>query len=144
MSRLAKKPIILPAGVSAKKEGKGETVKKIFELFKFDDKGLIPAIIQDKRSKKVLTLCYMNRDAIMKTIETGKVHVFRRSQNRLMLKGETSGCIQNVRKLYIDCEGNSLLFEVEQIKAACHEGYFSCYFRKIDKKGNIKMKKEKF
>src|SRR3990167_2997153 len=102
----------------------------------FNDKGLIPAIIQDV-SGKVLTLCYMNRDAIMKTIETGKVHVFRRSQNRLMLKGETSGHIQIVKEAAVDCENNSLLFIVEQKVAGCHAGYFSCYYQKISPKGEI-------
>ena len=114
-------------------------MSKIAELIKFDDKGLVPAIIQDEKSKEVLTLCYMNQDALLKTLEEGKVYVFRRSKGRLMLKGETSGCIQKVRKLHIDCEGNSLLFEVEQVKAGCHEGYFSCYFREVDKDGNINI-----
>ena len=112
---------------------------KILDSIKFNDKGLIPAIIQDEVSGDVLTLCYMNRDALQKTLEEGKVYVFRRSKGKLMMKGETSGCIQNVRKVSIDCEGNSLLFEVEQVRAGCHEGYFSCYFRQIDKDGNIKI-----
>lgn len=112
---------------------------KMLSLLKFDEKGLIPAIIQDEKSAQALTLCYMNRDALQKTIEEGSIYVFRRSKGRLMLKGETSGCIQKVKSLYIDCEGNSLLFKVEQVKAACHEGYFTCYFRKIDKDGNVKI-----
>lgn len=113
---------------------------KISEKVKFDDKGLIPAIIQDERSKEVLTLCYMNKDALEKTLQEGMVYVFRRSKGRIMLKGETSGCIQKVKSVFIDCEGNSVLFAVEQVKAACHEGYFTCYFRKIDKDGNIEIK----
>lgn len=108
----------------------------------FNDKGLIPAIIQDV-SGKVLTLCYMNRDAVMKTIETGKVHVFRRSQNRLMLKGETSGHIQIVKEVAVDCENNSLLLIVEQKVAGCHAGYFSCYYQKVNAKGEIEIT-EKF
>lgn len=116
---------------------------KVLEKIRFDDKGLIPAIIQDEVSGEVLTLCYMNKDALLKTLGEGKVYVFRRSKGRLMLKGETSGCIQNVRKVSIDCEGNSLLFEVEQVKAGCHEGYFSCYFRQIDKDGNINVTAER-
>lgn len=114
-------------------------VNKLLEKIKFDEKGLIPAIIQDEISGEVLTLCYMNKDALKKTFEDNKVCVFRRSKGKLMTKGETSGCIQNVKKLYIDCEGNSLLFEVEQVKAACHEGYFSCYFREVDKNGDLKV-----
>ena len=104
----------------------------------FDEKGLIPSIIQDI-SGKVLTLCYMNRDAIMKTIETGKVHVFRRSQNRLMIKGETSGHIQIVKEVAVDCESNSLLFIVEQKVAGCHAGYFSCYYQKVNANGEIEI-----
>lgn len=112
-------------------------MNKIFEKMKFSDKGLIPAIIQDDRTKEVLTLCYMNQDAVAKTLETGKVHVFRRSKGKLMMKGETSGCTQAVKSLAIDCEGNSLLFKVDQERAACHTGYFSCYFQELDKDGNI-------
>ncbi len=102
----------------------------------FNEKGLIPAIIQDYKTGKVLTLCYMNEDALKKTLLEGKVYVFRRSKNKVMLKGEISGNIQTVREIFVDCENNSLLFKVEQKTAACHKGYFTCYFRKIDKDGN--------
>ena len=114
-------------------------IDKVIEKIKFNEKGLIPAIIQDEVSGEVLTLCYMNKDALEKTLDECKVYVFRRSKGKLMLKGETSGCIQNVRKVSIDCEGNSILFSVEQVRAGCHEGYFSCYFRQIDKDGNISV-----
>jgi len=112
-------------------------MNKLSDLVKFDEKGLIPSIIQDEKSGEVLTLCYMNRDALEKTMEEGKVYVYRRSKGRLMLKGETSGCIQKVKSVYIDCEGNSILFKVDQVKAGCHEGYFTCYFRKVDKDGKV-------
>jgi len=111
----------------------------MLDKIKFDDKGLIPAIIQDIKSKKVLTLCYMNKEALEKTIKEGKIYVFRRSKGRLMLKGETSGHTQAVKELYIDCEGNSLLFLVEQNVAACHAGYFSCYYRRVNKKGELEI-----
>ena len=114
-------------------------MKKLLSLMKFDDKGLVPAIIQDYRSKAILTLCYMNKVALEKTIETGIVYVFRRSKERLMMKGETSGCIQKVKSVYIDCEGNSVLFRVAQKRAACHTGYFTCYFRKLAKNGCLKV-----
>ena len=114
-------------------------MKELLEKIKFNDKGLIPAIIQDEKSKEVLTLCYMNKDALLKTLEEGNIHVFRRSKGRLMLKGETSGCIQVVKSLCIDCEGNSLLFKVAQKQAACHTGYFTCYFQQIDKTGKVKI-----
>lgn len=114
-------------------------MNKLFDLLKFDDKGLIPAIIQDYKSKVVLTLCYMNREAVEKTLSEGKVYVFRRSKGRLMLKGETSGCVQTVKSVCIDCEGNSILFNVAQKMAACHTGYFTCYFRKLGKNGEVKV-----
>jgi len=112
---------------------------KILEMIKFNDKGLIPAIIQDEKSKEVLTLCYMNKDALEKTLTEGFVYVFRRSKNMLMKKGESSGCVQAVKSLCLDCEGNSLLFKIDQKLAGCHEGYFTCYFRQADKDGNIKI-----
>jgi len=108
----------------------------MIDKLNFDEKGLIPAVIQDYKTGKVLTLCYMNQDALNKTFLQGKVYVFRRSKNKVMLKGEVSGNIQIVREIFVDCENNSILFKVEQKAAACHEGYFTCYFRKIDKDGN--------
>ncbi len=110
----------------------------------FDDKGLIPAVIVDVTDNRVLTLCFMNQDALEKTIETGKVHVFRRSKNRLMLKGETSGHTQSVEEVFFDCEGKSLVIKVKQKVAACHAGYMSCYYRKYNNKSdNIEIIEEK-
>lgn len=111
----------------------------LYDFIKFDDTGLIPAIIQDAGSGKVLTLCYMNKDALEKTLKEGRIYVFRRSKGKLMLKGETSGHIQVVKELYIDCEGNSLLFRIEQKVAACHAGYFTCYYRRVNKDGEIEI-----
>ncbi len=102
----------------------------------FDEKGLIPAIIQDEETGKVLTLCYMNKEALEKTFFENKIYVFRRSKGRIMIKGETSSCTQEVKSVYVDCADNSILFKVKQNRAACHEGYFTCYFRKIGKDGN--------
>jgi phosphoribosyl-AMP cyclohydrolase len=98
---------------------------------RLDAQGLIPAVIQDARTKQVLTLCYLNRAALAKSLQTGLVHVYRRSQGRLMKKGETSGHIQRLREVRIDCEGKSLVLLVAQRVAACHEGYFTCYFRRL-------------
>ena len=112
-------------------------MSELLANIKFDDKGLIPAIIQDVESLKVLTLCYMNKEAIEKTLETGVIYVFRRSKGRLMMKGETSGCTQAVKEVYIDCEGNSILLKIKQERAACHTGYFTCYFRKLGKDGKL-------
>jgi phosphoribosyl-AMP cyclohydrolase len=109
----------------------------------FDEKELIPSIIQDYKSGKVLTLCYMNKDALKKSMEEGKIYVFRRSKGRLMMKGETSGCAQTIKEVFVDCENKSLLFKVEQKRAACHNGYFSCYFRKVDKNGKEEIVEER-
>ena len=103
----------------------------------FNEQGLIPAIIQDVKTKKVLTLCYVNRAALTRSLREGKVYVFRRSQNRLMLKGETSGHIQLIQAVHVDCEGKSLLFVVRQHVAGCHAGYLSCYFRRVNRRGGL-------
>jgi phosphoribosyl-AMP cyclohydrolase len=92
--------------------------------------GLMPAVIVDAEGGEVLTLCYMDQEALRQTLTTGFVHVFRRSKGRVMKKGERSGHTQQVREVRVDCEGNSLLFVVEQQVAACHAGYRSCYYRR--------------
>jgi phosphoribosyl-ATP pyrophosphohydrolase/phosphoribosyl-AMP cyclohydrolase len=96
---------------------------------KFDSNGLIPAIVQDAASGQVLMMAWMNRDALDKTVQTGKTHFFSRSRNKLWLKGETSGHTQSVKSISIDCDQDVLLVKVEQTGAACHEGYYSCFFR---------------
>ena len=116
---------------------------KLIDRLNFDEKGLIPAIIQDAASGKMLTLCYMNDEALKRTLEEKKIYVFRRSKGRVMIKGETSGCVQTVKECYIDCAENSVLFKVNQDRAACHEGYFSCYFRKIDDNGDEVIEEER-
>jgi len=97
--------------------------------------GLIPAIIQDYESGKTLMLGFMNKEAWKKTVETGKVWFFSRTRNELWFKGETSGKYQTVKEILVDCDNDTLLIKVEQVgKAACHEGYESCFYRKIDGK----------
>ena len=111
---------------------------RLFRVLKFDEDGLLPAVIQDATSGQVLTLCYLNRQALKKSLETGIVYLFRRSQRRLMKKGETSGHIQTIREVRVDCEGKSLVLLVSQRVAACHAGYFTCYFRRVSKDGALK------
>ena len=105
---------------------------------RFNDQGLIPTVIQDVTTKQVLTLCYLNRQALRKSLATGTVYLYRRSQGRLMQKGETSGHIQVIRRVAADCEGKSLIFLVRQHVAACHAGYFSCYFRRLSPGGGLR------
>ncbi|HTL70604.1 MAG TPA: phosphoribosyl-AMP cyclohydrolase [Candidatus Eisenbacteria bacterium] len=109
-----------------------ETFEKIKSQIKFDpNTGLVPAIIQDAKTKQVLVLCYMNDIALRATLERKFIHLYRRSQQKLMKKGETSGHTQAVKEFRVDCEGKSLLFVVDQLVAGCHKGFFSCYFDKI-------------
>jgi phosphoribosyl-AMP cyclohydrolase len=102
----------------------------ILDSIKFDEKGLVTAIAQDIASGEVLMLAYMNRDTLAETLEKGVMVYFSRSRRKRWLKGETSGHLQKVREVYIDCDGDALLFKVEQTGAACHENYFSCFFRR--------------
>ena len=97
---------------------------------KFDEKGLVPAIVQDASSGEVLMLAYMNQEALEKTLATKKTHFYSRSRGKLWLKGETSGHIQSVRSVHYDCDWDTLLIKVSQKGGACHEGYRSCFFRK--------------
>jgi phosphoribosyl-AMP cyclohydrolase len=95
--------------------------------------GLVPAIAQDADSGQVLMLAWMNRDAYEETVRTGRACYFSRSRNRLWRKGEESGNVQEVREVYIDCDADTILLKVNQIGgAACHEGYASCFFRKVN------------
>jgi phosphoribosyl-AMP cyclohydrolase len=102
----------------------------IIEEIRFDSHGLVPAIIQDAESKQVLMMAYMNREAFEKTLETRKVHFYSRSRRRLWLKGESSGHIQNVAQIFLDCDGDTVLLTVRQKGGACHTGYRSCFFRR--------------
>jgi phosphoribosyl-AMP cyclohydrolase len=106
-------------------------MEKIFELIKFDEKGFVVAVVQDEKGE-VLMVAYMNKEAIEKTLKTGKMHYYSRSRKKLWLKGEESGNFQFVKEIYIDCDGDALLFKVEQKGGACHEGYYTCFFRKFE------------
>jgi len=116
-----------------------ETFDKIKSQLKFDTQGLIPSIIQDAGTQRVLTLCYMNEIALRATLEKGFIYLFRRSQNKLMKKGETSGHTQAVKEFRVDCEGKSLLFVIDQKVAGCHKGYLSCYFEKVEADASRKI-----
>jgi len=104
--------------------------------------GIIPAITQDYKSKKILMLAYMNETALRETLKTGYMTYWSRSRGILWKKGEQSGHRQIVKEIFLDCDNDALVFLVEQIGASCHKGYFSCFFRKIDTEG-LKQIEEK-
>ncbi|MBI5605120.1 MAG: phosphoribosyl-AMP cyclohydrolase [Deltaproteobacteria bacterium] len=106
--------------------------------------GLLPAIAQDWQTGQVLMLAYMNREAWDQTLATRKAHYWSRSRNELWLKGGTSGHVQMVKEIFIDCDGDTILLKVEQLGGgACHTGYKSCFFQKVDEKGTIEIVGEK-
>lgn len=98
---------------------------------RFDDSGLIPAIVQDAENGQVLTLAYMNNESLWLTVTTGLTHFYSRSRQRIWQKGEESGHIQRVREIYFDCDEDALLIKAEQVVAACHTGRRSCFFRRL-------------
>ena len=106
-----------------------------YDQLKFDANGLIPAIVQEHKSGRVVMFAWMNRSSLEKTIATGKTHFWSRSRQKFWMKGEESGNTQTVKNIAFDCDGDALLIQVEQIGAACHEGYQSCFFRSIEGQG---------
>ena len=110
---------------------------------KFNDDGLIPAIIQEEGTGRVLMMAWMNADSIRDTIETGKTHFWSRSRQKYWMKGESSGNTQQVKDVAYDCDGDTLLIQVEQHGAACHEGYKSCFFRSISGEGDFDITEER-
>jgi phosphoribosyl-AMP cyclohydrolase len=100
--------------------------------FKYDDNGLIPAIIQDAGSGEVLMLGYMNDESLQRTIESGRTWFWSRSRQEFWCKGETSGNRQYVREIRYDCDADALVVKVLQVGPACHTGERSCFFRTLD------------
>jgi len=114
--------------------------KMFIKQIKFDAHGLVPAIIQDAAGKKVLMVAFMNREALTKTLASGKTHFYSRSRKKLWLKGESSGHTQTVKGIFFDCDSDCLLIKVKQKGAACHNGYAGCFYRKFDpKSGKISV-----
>jgi phosphoribosyl-AMP cyclohydrolase / phosphoribosyl-ATP pyrophosphohydrolase len=103
----------------------------MFEGIAFDERGLVPCVIQDHASGEVLTLGYMNEEALRRTVETREVHFFSRSRGEIWHKGETSGNLQRVRQLRYDCDGDALVALVEPAGPACHTGERSCFYREL-------------
>jgi phosphoribosyl-AMP cyclohydrolase len=100
--------------------------------------GLLPVIVQDYRSGKVLMLAYMNKASWLRTLETGEAHYWSRSRQEIWHKGETSGNIQIIKEILVDCDEDAALFRVEQVGgAACHTGHVSCFYRKLGQSGEV-------
>src|SRR5438477_1221631 len=107
-------------------------VMNFYDKLKYTPDGLIPAIIQEQSTGRVLMMAWMNRASLESTIATGKTHFWSRSRQKFWMKGESSGHTQTVKDIAFDCDGDTLLIQVEQIGAACHEGYRSCFFRSVE------------
>lgn len=121
-----------------------EVIEKANFRLKRAGENLIIAIVQDYLSKEVLMVAYMNREALERTLDTGKMHYYSTSRRKLWFKGETSGHHQLVKEVRIDCDGDALVFFVEQRGSACHEGYDSCFFRRLENGKLMVFKEKKF
>ncbi len=102
------------------------------EQVKFGPDGLVPAIVQDVETGRVVMLAYMDREALRRTVQEGRTVFFSRSRRTYWVKGEHSGHVQLVREVRLDCDGDAVLVLVDQKVGACHEGYFSCFFRRLE------------
>ncbi|HTI69498.1 MAG TPA: phosphoribosyl-AMP cyclohydrolase [Candidatus Limnocylindria bacterium] len=106
-----------------------------YEKLKFNADGLIPAIVQDVTDGRVLMMAWMNKASLEKTLETHRTWFWSRSRQKFWMKGESSGHVQVVKSVSFDCDGDTLLIQVEQTGAACHEGFRSCFFRTVEEAG---------
>ena len=112
------------------------TVTNYLDAVVWNIDGLAPAIAQDAKTGKILMMAWMNEQAWLETLQTGRAVYFSRSRGRLWRKGEESGHAQRVVEIRIDCDADAILLRVEQIGAACHEGYASCFFRRVHADGS--------
>ena len=107
--------------------------KNILENLKLNGEGLIPAIVQDYKSGDVLMMAYMNIESLKRTLKEKKTCFYSRSRRKLWMKGETSGCFQFIREMYLDCDNDIILIKADQEgSGACHTGEWSCFFKKVD------------
>lgn len=110
-------------------------IENFLDTLKYDQNGLVTAVIQDYQNGQVLMVGWMDREAVKRTLTSGRTCFWSRSRKQYWVKGETSGNIQQVKEVYVDCDKDTLLVKVDQRGAACHEGYRSCFFRKVDSDG---------
>ena len=107
------------------------------DQLKWTEEKLIPAIVQDSETKDVLMMAWMDEQAIRQTCATGQTHFYSRSRRQAWHKGGTSGHIQHVESIRVDCDGDVLLIEVRQVGGACHEGFRTCFFRRMNSAGQL-------
>ncbi len=117
--------------------------ENLFDILKTDDAGLVCAVVQDAGSGEVLMVGYMDREALRRTLSEGKVCFFSRSRQKYWVKGETSGHFQFVKDVRVDCDQDAILVCVEQVGAACHEGFRSCFFRRVEPDGRLTVAEER-
>jgi len=118
-------------------------MEAVLDQLNFDPDGLIPAIVQDAENGDVLMVGYMNRRAVERTLHERMACFWSRSRNKYWVKGETSGHFQLVKDVYVDCDQDALLIKVTQIGATCHEGYRSCFYRRVSPRGNLEVVAER-
>lgn len=113
------------------------------DSLKYNADGLVAAVVQDHSNDQVLMVAWMDREAVRRTLQSGRTCFWSRSRQTYWVKGETSGHTQEVRAVYVDCDRDTLLVRVDQKGAACHEGYRSCFFRRVDSEGAEEVVGEK-
>ena len=116
---------------------------KFIDKLKFNEDGLIPSVIQEESTGRVLMMAWMNKASLLSTIEKGQTHFWSRSRQKYWMKGESSGHTQQVKRISYDCDGDTLLIQVRQLGAACHEGYKSCFFRSVNESGDFDVTEER-
>lgn len=109
-----------------------KTFNNIIDSIKFNEVGLVPAIAQQHDSMEVLMMAWMNAESIAETLETGRVCYFSRSRGKLWRKGESSGQVQLLKEMLVDCDADTILLKVDQAGVACHTGRRSCFFNSVD------------
>ena len=120
-----------------------EIKQETLDSLKYDANGLIPAVVVDAEGGGVLMVAYMNKASLGDTVRTGKTHFWSRSRQKYWMKGESSGHTQEVKSIYTDCDMDTLVVKVAQKGAACHNGYRSCFYRKLNENGEFEVVAEK-
>jgi phosphoribosyl-AMP cyclohydrolase len=122
---------------------RSDVTQTVLAHVKWTGDGLVPAIVQDAETNAVLMMAWMDRAALAQTLATGQTHFYSRSRRAAWHKGETSGHVQHVEAILVDCDADVLLIRARQVGGACHEGYRSCFFRRIDPDGKLEIVAER-